>query len=495
MKMKQCLKKLTLAILCLSSGFISAEAEWEVVPLKVDTTLKSIEFIGDFGWIVEGQHWKQPNKNAGFFTTKDGGKTWRKHKGFFSRNVKFVEFISDQTGWVLAEDRIWRTTDGGISWFLQGDIPPTDDIADIDFVDEKNGWIVVKGLEGASVYATQDGGENWVEQVLSQGFFTAGIKFYDAGSGWVIPWGGDGGLFYTSNGGDTWTVRETGGIYYMEGLDMLSQQEGWAAGYAFTGSGGNCAAGMDYTTHIYHIEGETITDIKAYCSANNPGDIDFVDKKQGWLVSNEQILSTKDGGLNWSKEYVLSDSDDYIRSLQMISEDQGWAVSRRGVLLKYSDRTETTEKESCPKATITGDLYSHLEDLKLHIPSIKFDSPLGVQHLQADFAFHSKDDVDDKELWRLVSYASLENPCVDENTATVDSDLNLQLPLLQNVLLTGTDNIEAGFVFSGVDEHQHLLWKWSHFKYLLKDLNHTCHVCAAFVAEEEVAKNIAKKGQ
>ena len=101
--------------------------------------------------------------------TTDGGMSWINVPNNFTRNIKCVEFINPDTGWIAGaisgssgdDDLIYRTTDGGITWEQQTlDNGVVIKIFDIEFIrdsptDPVRGFIA-GGL--ASVFKTDDHG-------------------------------------------------------------------------------------------------------------------------------------------------------------------------------------------------------------------------------------------------------------------------------------------------------------------------------------------------
>ena len=459
MKYNKYIKKLVLASLCLSSFLASAESPWKVVPLNTEMDLESISFIGQFGWIVE-QTIYDPEKKVGFFITTDGGETWVKNTALPSHDLRLVEFVSDQTGWAVGE-HLWKTIDGGASWVqLNTNLPASDRFSGIDFIDEQQGWIV-EGEQRASdgilylygtVYATKDGGKHWDKTPLSDGFFGADIQFYDAYSGWIIPWGHK-GLFHTIDGGETWDSKRTGDIHYLMDIDLFSEQEGWALGYAYN----LCSDEHNYTTYIYYSSdaGKTIKEVNASCSLSSPNEIDFADAQHGWVADSHRILSTNDKGWNWVEEYQLLDETDSIKSLHMINTHSGWAVSRKGLLLKYS--ATPIPVSDCVEENVATFFQSDDNAFRLHVPNLKDERPAGLGFVQADFLLHSYAP-DGKPIWLLTSYSKKENPCIDDNVGTLSANLDFKLPKIRNVLFGGLLNLDTSFIFSGVDEDKHVLW-------------------------------------
>src|SRR5690348_406622 len=67
-----------------------------------------------------------------------------------------VQFVSATRGWVVGQDTILATTDGGRHWTVQDSGPR--DLTSVDFVSSEAGWAV--GTH--AVLATADGGAHWL---------------------------------------------------------------------------------------------------------------------------------------------------------------------------------------------------------------------------------------------------------------------------------------------------------------------------------------------
>lgn len=97
--------------------------------------------------------------------TEDGGNTWASYNG--PEKCTEFDFINKNIGYAAGDRKIgdyyyqliYKTSDGGKTWFLQRDIYDYNTgLNDIDFIDELNGIAV--GSEN-KIYITKDGGINW----------------------------------------------------------------------------------------------------------------------------------------------------------------------------------------------------------------------------------------------------------------------------------------------------------------------------------------------
>lgn len=120
-----------------------------------------------------------------------------------------MQFASAADGWVVGQDKILATTDGGQHWSLQdrGQL----DLTSVDFVSSKVGWAV--GTH--AVLATSDGGARWAPLpepcplIRSVHFVSPAIGFAVAGGRNVSDYGPEtpeaGGVaLATSDGGRRW---------------------------------------------------------------------------------------------------------------------------------------------------------------------------------------------------------------------------------------------------------------------------------------------------
>jgi hypothetical protein len=122
-----------------------------------------------------------------------------------------VQFVSATRGWVVGQDTILATTDGGRHWTVQDSGPL--DLTSVDFVSSEVGWAV----STHSVLATVDGGAHWLTLpepcplIRSVHFVSPDVGFAVAGGRDVSNVGPEapevaGVVMATSDGGHSWRV-------------------------------------------------------------------------------------------------------------------------------------------------------------------------------------------------------------------------------------------------------------------------------------------------
>jgi len=226
------------------------------------------------GWIAaEGQ----------FFTTGDGGQTWRRTAAPVTCTDK-IYYVTPQTGWLLSKpNRVFKTTDGGRSWRRQAS-----EIEDMPACFSERECIA--GGSNGRVLTTSDG-NNWVARKTPLGRATIGeIKLLPNGTAWAIETiDSDSYLLRSDDKGKSWTV--IGGVLHhvINGLMFQDKRNGVIVniGFYWTNDGG-------VTWNSVKLPDGDLSLHAAY----------FVDENLGWAVGQSKtILHTTNGGKTWIKQH------------------------------------------------------------------------------------------------------------------------------------------------------------------------------------------------
>jgi len=152
--------------------------EW-VTPLKgwiVDVNSGVIKYTSDGGdtWTTQysGIHFYDVmflNDSLGWacgFTSgyskvakTTDGQNWTSYTIPTYRILTSIDFLSPDIGFVVGEDgEIYKSIDGGVTWAsLANDTVGTNNLYKVDFIDSLNGWIISPG----KIFRTRDGGNTW----------------------------------------------------------------------------------------------------------------------------------------------------------------------------------------------------------------------------------------------------------------------------------------------------------------------------------------------
>ena len=129
---------------------------------------------------------------------------------------------------------------GGVTWACNG--RSIDAIFDgpVFFYDDNTGWVgggeIMPNVQGW-VHRTTNGGETWSDRTLNAPWPIREMRFISPQTGWAA--GGDvysgvGGIFYTADGGRTWSLDLDSRGHEMDACDSRSVPGGyriWCAGY------------------------------------------------------------------------------------------------------------------------------------------------------------------------------------------------------------------------------------------------------------------------
>jgi photosystem II stability/assembly factor-like uncharacterized protein len=143
--------------------------------------------------------------------TGQSARTWQPQSSGVTARLRGLTAASDTVAWASGlNGTILHTTNGGQTWTRQS-IPGTEqlDFRDIDAVDERTAYVLSIGPGAASrIYKTSDGGVSWHLQFANgdpKAFFDA-MSFWDAEHGLAVSDSVDGRfvVIRTENGSD-WT--------------------------------------------------------------------------------------------------------------------------------------------------------------------------------------------------------------------------------------------------------------------------------------------------
>ncbi len=134
-----------------------------------------------------------------FMKTADGGANWNIYDDkIISSNhiLKDVFFVNSTTGWIIAENKVYKTINSGTNWTIQP-LFHNFSLGSLWFIDSNIGFISTKD----GIYRTNDGGSQWSYLSVSAGsdFQFNSVMFKDAHNGWVA--GTQGRIYRTGFGG------------------------------------------------------------------------------------------------------------------------------------------------------------------------------------------------------------------------------------------------------------------------------------------------------
>ncbi|MBF6559076.1 MAG: hypothetical protein IVW56_02210 [Candidatus Binataceae bacterium] len=197
----------------------------------------------------------------------------------------------------------------------------------------------------ALLMVSTDAGKSWTQRLIKerpggdlfQDRDLYSIRFGPGGkSGWIV--GEDGLVLRTDDGGDTWTVQESGTVKNLFKVAVLDDQNALVVG----------ADGIILRTDDGGKSWKTITSPKNVTIF----DVTFVDKNVGWAVGEfSTILTTADGGQTWTLNYGGNTTDFTIGpffSVNFSDPTHGIVAGLAGDIMVTADAGKSWQAKKLP---------------------------------------------------------------------------------------------------------------------------------------------------
>jgi photosystem II stability/assembly factor-like uncharacterized protein len=154
----------------------------------------------------------------GLSKTTDGGNNW---SVISSYECECVDFVDENTGYLVVYNGAYKTTDGGNNWFS---IPGRGH--SVYFINSNTGFTANENMK---ICKTIDGGMSWITQTQSQDSWDLyGIHFFDLLHGFAV--GEFGAIVKTTNGGINWYYQAHLTNEQLISVYMTDTNECYAAG-------------------------------------------------------------------------------------------------------------------------------------------------------------------------------------------------------------------------------------------------------------------------
>jgi photosystem II stability/assembly factor-like uncharacterized protein len=313
---------------------------------------------------------------------------WYLQNSGTNRNLNSLYFVNSNTGWVVGDSVVLKTTNGGQNWVSQV-IPVQAKINSVHFINENTGFLAgdrnySSYVLGTYVLKTTNGGINWniiysnTPAIIGTAYIrdvyaineNAVIRTYSQ----FLSWESSGAISKSTNGGINYSnslscgpTRGLSFINSLTGWSSCSYSSEWGQGtfvvYKTTNEGSNWS--VAFSDSLIRIEGRGIQFVNASTgfvlgykgvytfvlkttnggigwsrdSLNNSNGraMYFANVNTGWIggytsTGNSNIARTTNGGVNWS--YQNMGGTQIINGLCFTDAMTGWAVGFNGVILK-----------------------------------------------------------------------------------------------------------------------------------------------------------------
>lgn len=205
---------LELAFLFLATTFSSSPPPpgWYQQTLPVNDQINDIFFLDSLnGWVATNSDGTSGD-TAYVMKTSNGGSNWaiqERSKNYYTK----LQFLNSSIGYLCGSTGaalVWKTTNGGDTWFELFNFGLSFAIDDIQFLNEDTGWVTSKAFDFGGIWKTTNGGLNWVKQLNGSLILQVkAISILNNDTGWAINSSSVKELYRTTNGGLNWNVQYT----------------------------------------------------------------------------------------------------------------------------------------------------------------------------------------------------------------------------------------------------------------------------------------------
>ncbi len=344
------------------------------------------------------------------------------------RRLNNLYFIDVNTGWVVGDSIVLKTTNGGTAWTVQT-LPAQTTLRSVHFLNASTGFITgdINPEIGVKLYVfkTTDGGNNWFTVNYSNPATFGHAYSYDiyAVNENIIyktesafeSFSSSGAIGKSINGG----INFTGVLSYgtMKGLSFINPQTGWttslSAGdvppkvfkiFRTTNEGNNWSViYRDSQNNFNTMEGRSIQFLnsntgyvlggaagKILVVRTTNGGIDwirdtlnntnriamhFVNTTTGWMAGagSSNISRTTNGGLNWTNQNTGGTQTLY--SIYFADTQTGYAVGYYGAIIKTVSGGVTAIREVSNEIPASYSLSQNYPNPFNPVTRIRYDLP------------------------------------------------------------------------------------------------------------------------
>jgi photosystem II stability/assembly factor-like uncharacterized protein len=242
-------------------------------------------------------------------TSNNGGNTFKLvyHNQFnnfqLSTGIRDMVFPqNDNVGYAIDADRILKTTNKGVSW----SVVHTNPNSYFDFVEATDNNTVFAFSRGTNkLLKTTNGGTNWTNVVMPAGMQISYANFITPSKGWLNTTdnNSNGRIYYTLNGGNSWTQKNhsTATSFECEKMKFVNDSTGFAIAGLFN---------VYKTTDSGRVWQRLQEDNNFTYLGYSHNDIQCLNANQFWAAGARDFveLSTNGGGIPIPSAYFLVDT-------------------------------------------------------------------------------------------------------------------------------------------------------------------------------------------
>jgi len=262
-----------------------------------------------------------------YYKTIDGGDNWTLMSQIVgNNNLRSVDFIDSNTGYVAVEHSgIYKTTTGGTS-FASTSAPTYTELCDVYFTNSTNGFAGGKsGPSSTGTFAiTTNGAVDWAGNTIASASEISRV-FFISNNYWAVTRAGE--VLRSTNSGNTWNTTSL--TNYLSTVWFTDANNGWV-GSTNNGLFKTTDEGTTWTAITIEVDGIPISRAE---------DIMFIDQDHGFILANfntSYLLYTNDGGATWNGQDCGTTTNELLRRIYFISSSEGFGVGTAETIVKFT---------------------------------------------------------------------------------------------------------------------------------------------------------------
>jgi photosystem II stability/assembly factor-like uncharacterized protein len=243
-------------------------------------------------------------------TTNGGNNFTSSSDGYFNMQHKNILKTDGLTGYRMNSSYAEKTTDSGHSWTIVRTGLSSGQA--ISFINNNTGWISAQTTQ-STLLRTTDGGNTWVSLTPPPETYKI-LSFVNHDKGYAVTVSGK--VYKTENSGEDWNFTNNilSGQYNMH---MFESGNGWTYG-----------------------DGIWRTSDEGYSwqlqKSGNFLDAHFFDEHSGWVIDNNTLLYTTNGGNEWLTCLTPPTGGSFL-FLDFVNLSHGWIYTNNSRLLRTTN--------------------------------------------------------------------------------------------------------------------------------------------------------------